>query len=100
MVPFYWLFWLVVALCAIPLLLRLWQLSPLYLHADLRADAKEAMLRLEREKGWLLSDVSVRSISKDSMHITYAPHIRGRDPSHCYVVDLPSSALHPCDGAH
>jgi len=76
---------------------RIWQISPLFLQADVRKSAEAAMRSLEKEKGWLLSDLSVRHVTASEMTVVYRNHIRGRDPETCYRVDLLSFASRPCD---
>jgi hypothetical protein len=97
--PYMGFFWTAVMITLVILAVRAWQLSPLLVNKAVRTQAEESMRRLERDRGWLLSDISVRSVSSDNMRIVYRPHLRGTDPKNCYIVSFPSSAVEPCNSA-
>ena len=72
---------------------RIWNLRLLYLDPDVRAHVEK---RLKEEEQWLLSDIAVLEVHEDWMKIRHQSHIRGTDPSACYVVRYTSPVLHPC----
>lgn len=72
---------------------RIWNLQLLYLNPEIRAKVEK---RLRAESEWLLSDIALLEVHEDWMKIRHRAHIRGSDPSACYVVRYTSPVLHPC----
>ncbi len=93
------LFLVAAALIAAVLLVRIWPLLPLYTSASTRAAVQHTLQTVASREGWLLSDISLLSITQDRMRVLYAPHVRGDDPAHCFSLSLITSALEPCDTA-
>ncbi|MBI1813079.1 hypothetical protein HY285_04650 [Candidatus Peregrinibacteria bacterium] len=90
---------LFVALCSVIgffLLIRIGFLLPLYTSSSVRANVRSSLERLSHEHGWLLSDIDLRQVSSTQIRFLYRPHLRGCDPSLCYVLMLSSHILQPC----
>ena len=83
-------FAVVVAILALAFVWRAWSLRSLYLDASLR-DAVRVQLRdVAAARGWLLSDLELRSLGEDgSMTVVRRSHVRGEDPEECWF--LPST---------
>jgi dolichol-phosphate mannosyltransferase len=81
---------------AIILLFQLWPIRLLYLDPDVRARVRSGLLLLNANEGWLLSDIDVRSVSRDRAVLTHRFHMRGRDPAQCVVMSLDTFQLSPC----
>lgn len=90
------LFWLVALAAGVWLLLRVWALAPLYLDASVRTNAQQALEHLGTEHGWLLSDLSVRSVDSTGMRVVRRFHHRGRDETDCFIVWFEDARLTPC----
>ena len=86
-------------LCIIALVLcaRLWPLRLLYLDASVRTQTEQALRTVTEREGWLLSDMDVRRVSKDSVRLLHHQHLRGPDPVACFDLSLTDSSLMPCE---
>lgn len=73
-----------------------WNLRLLYLDSDLRVRVERELRQLEAEEGWLLSDVLLQEVQRDSITFLHRQHLRGPDLTACYVLDLHTSKLSPC----
>lgn len=94
--------WLVAAVMVIVAgvcLIRIWLIYPLYASDGVATAAQVALETVSAERGWLLSDVEIRDVHPERMIILYRPHLRGRDPSACFILSLVSSSLTPCSAA-
>lgn len=93
------LFLLVSAVLAVTFALQAWPLSPLVLDTNVRTLTTRAMKHLEQDRGWLLSDILVQSVSATDMRIIHRRHIRGVDPQECDIVDFKTFTPKPCASA-
>lgn len=93
----WFLFWALCLLVAFPLGWRSWNLRLLYLDTSIRNHVQTTVEAIARKEGWILSDVSLREVRRDSMTITHRRHGRGADPVACYLVRFVSPKLLPCD---
>ncbi len=89
-------FALLITVIGIILLMRLWPLYLLYLDPSVRNRLLADVEKVSAEQGWLLSDVSVVSITRASATLIYQPHTRVGIAPTCYTLDLAASSLHPC----
>lgn len=88
-----------VALCLILgifLCMRAWKLRALA-EGTVRNAARNSLEILERERGWLLSDIDIQSVTKEEIVLFYQPHKKGEDTGMCFVMTLSSHSLAPCD---
>jgi len=80
-----------IALLAIVVVLlvpRAWDLRLLYIDADVRSKV-EVLLREESERnGWVLSDLSIVSLTTTTARLCYREHRRGEDPISCFDIEL------------
>ncbi len=78
------------------LLSRAWPLRALYLDADVRSRVKAELQAVADRHGWLLSDLSVRSVTAEEMQVIRRAHGRGADPEVCLRVRFADSSILPC----
>lgn len=76
---------------------RVWNLLPLYLDANVRSDVERTLRVVADRKGWLISDMELRKVTSERVVITYRRHSRRRDPSMCYHLILDDASLTPCE---
>jgi hypothetical protein len=91
-------FWLFSTFCILLLCIlgmRIWNIHPL-VSTTMQRDIAIILKKLEREHGWLISDIFIQKISEKEMIIHHSPHIRGRDPLSCYVITLTTHSITPC----
>jgi glycosyltransferase involved in cell wall biosynthesis len=89
-----WLFLIVVIIAAIVLGIRAWNIHLLYTDADVRAQVQTMLWQLQRDQGWIISDISIDSVTHDGFAFTYEQHHRGPDHRmHCAWSFVPSSAV-------
>lgn len=66
---------------------RAWPLRTLYIDAGVRSAVTRQLRDVAGAKGWLLSDIVVRSIAPDgTITLTYSPHRRGPDSAECWMI--------------
>lgn len=76
------------AVITIILVPRAWDLRLLYIDADVR-NKVELVLRNEAEQnGWVLSDLSVASLTQTTARLCYHEHRTGEDPITCFDAAL------------
>lgn len=90
------LFWVAALVIAIVLMLHVWNLLPMYIDASVRNDVREHIETVTRERGWLLSDIRIRSVTKESFTFIHQQHHRGPDETACYEWLWGSSGPIPC----
>lgn len=90
-------FWLAVLVTILVLLPRVWALRFLLLDADVRERTSVALRSVADRQGWLLSDVTLLSVTSSSATLLHQPHGRflPRDRRHCLLVFDP--LLLTCD---
>lgn len=91
------LFWGITVVAAGVLLMRAWALAPLYLDDAVRTRVQQTLERVSEEHGWLLSDLSVRSVNTTDMKIIRRFHHRGKDELDCFMVHFENARLTPCE---
>jgi hypothetical protein len=92
-----WLLFAVLILVSLLMLLpRAWDLRRLYRHSFLRSSVERAVTTASIQSGWLVSDMSIDSVEWDGVRITHREHLRGRDPTSCYVLSYDDSPPAPC----
>jgi len=90
------LFALVVVIVSIACAWRAWQLRTLYVDAGVRSAITRQLRDVAAAKGWLLSDIVVRSIAPDgTITLTYSPHRRGPDSVECWMIPSTGEPI-PC----
>lgn len=75
---------------------RIWSLRLLYIERDVRVRTQERIEKIAEEQGWLLSDISLRRVTRESIEIFHRSHIRGPDTKECFTILLDSSVIEPC----
>ncbi len=83
-----------IALVLVPKVIRLW---PLYLFSALRQDVQHELTALADERGWILSDLSIKHVTHDSVRFIHRNHGRVVRDSACYDIALADSSLTPCE---
>jgi dolichol-phosphate mannosyltransferase len=95
--PYQWLAVGVIAVLAgFPLALRASALSPLYTDAALRARAVTALRDIAAQRGWLLSDIALDTVTEQGMAFTLRRHHRGADETSCLVTSFARLDPVPC----
>lgn len=90
------LFWLTACITLLLLLPRAWSLAPLYTSSARRSDVQHALQQTAEKYGWLLSDISLTSVTALQITFTHREHLRLSVPAtHCILL-LSSSTL-TCD---
>ena len=84
------------AVVAFVLLVKLLPLIPLYMNPDLRTHVGVLVQATAKREGWLLSGLSIRNVSEDSVELLYRSHVRGTDPVQCHSLGLKTGKLFPC----
>ncbi|HRH92948.1 MAG TPA: polyprenol monophosphomannose synthase, partial [Candidatus Peribacteria bacterium] len=77
------------------LAVRLLPLLPLYTQQSIRPLAAAELQQFAHARGWLVSDLSIRSIDTDSMTVVYATHPKRSHDQLC-VLPLASARLPQC----
>jgi hypothetical protein len=70
---------------------RVWALAPLYSDASIRRGAMEALRNVEEKRGWILSDIDIRSADPSSLTVVHREHRRNSSSPQCFVLQLSSS---------
>jgi hypothetical protein len=94
-VPFA-LFLLIIVVIGVVLIVRLVPLRLLFLDASVRSTVQASLKQAADEQGWLLSDVSLRTLKHDHAVITHRSHLRGRDSATCWTLAFTPYRLQPC----
>ena len=79
--------------------MRAWNLRLLVLDTEVRERTKMAFESLSETEGWLISDLSLRSVSATSLTMIYRPHGLGDVPAKCIRVNLDFFGWSPCDAS-
>jgi len=83
------LFWTVSFIIAVTLIVRIVPILSLR-DVDTRTSLTTALHVISEHQGWLLSDLSIRRVGRDSASIVYQEHRRNRtDALHCELLYLP-----------
>ena len=91
------IFALVLLVGGATLCLRIVNLFPLYVDAHTRNTVRTALTQVADREGWLLSNISVRNVTANTVRLIYRDHHRGHDPETCSTLTLADSSLHTCD---
>ncbi|MEI8229883.1 MAG: polyprenol monophosphomannose synthase [Candidatus Peregrinibacteria bacterium] len=78
---------------------RAWAIRSLYSDYEIRMNAQENLQSIARERGWLLSDISIESIQGNTLRLEHQLHRREASTSECFMVNLPSAVVLPCSSA-
>jgi len=81
------------------LCVQLYALSPLYADSALRSRTQVLLQATAAREGWLLSGVSIQSITDDTIRVMYRSYNRGNDSSECFVIDQKSGSLTLCNAS-
>jgi len=82
---------------AMPLFPRIWDLRLLYVHGSVRSHVRQSLTQAVNDRGWLLSDIRLTEITADSATFEHVEHRRHAPPPECFVLELVTSALKPCE---
>lgn len=91
------IFWLTCGTIAVVLFVRLWPLLPLYTDPALRSRTQSLIQATALREGWLLSGVSIRHISDESVRVEYRSYHRGNDTVQCHTISQRTGALGLCN---
>lgn len=91
------LFCLLLTVIAAPLLLRAWAIRPLFFDAAVRSQTQVALSQVAQSRGWILSDISLRSVTADSLTLVHREHLRVPSDAVCLMVKLSTFAVSPCE---
>lgn len=86
----------VLMITATPFAFRAFALSPMYLDISLAHMVERRLAEIVDREGWILSDIEVRAVTADSVTLIHRQHIRGVDPTACFVLSLSDALLRPC----
>lgn len=89
-------FALFLALIAAPLVVRIAAIRPLFLDASVRDKAQVAIVQVAAQRGWFVSDLSIRRVDDTALTLVRREHQRRGAPSECIVVKLSTFELFPC----
>jgi len=78
---------------------RAWDLRLLVLDPQVRERTRIAFESLSNTEGWLISDLSLRSVSTTRLEMIYHPHGRTDVPAKCIRVGLDYFNWSPCDAS-
>lgn len=90
------LFWGAILLVLLLTLPRAWALRPLYLDAQVRTQTEQSLRFLADTHGWLLSDLAVQRVERDSMTVLHRSHHRGPDEQECLLLFFVDHHVAPC----
>jgi hypothetical protein len=90
-------FWGICVLIALVAAVRAWNLRFLYVDQHIREQSQIALEAVAQREGWLISDMSVQTVTRNSLVIHHRQHVRGSDPTVCQFIAFDSHALSPCD---
>ena len=76
---------------------RVWSLRLLYSDADVRAATERTVREVAARKGWLISDMEVKEISRERVVVGHRAHSRFRDPARCFVLSQTAFTVSPCE---
>lgn len=72
------------------LAVQAWPLLPLYTQPQTRAATRDALVRLTRTRGWLMSDITIQSIRDDAVTVLHRQH-PPRGPAQLCAVPFSST---------
>ena len=90
------IFWICSGVVATILLLHIWNLRLLYSDPIIRERTKTTIQTVAEREGWLISDISLRTVGQAELMIFHHEHVRGPDPVVCYTVAFETLELLPC----
>ena len=91
-----WSFLLALLIPGTIFLMQIKNILPLYTNSQTRNAVRTALTAVADREGWLLSNVSVREVTKDHIRLIYRDHHRGPDQETCSILMLTDNSLHPC----
>ncbi|MBM3228050.1 hypothetical protein FJZ27_04310 [Candidatus Peribacteria bacterium] len=74
---------------------RLWHMR-LLADVSVRSRVQQSLQLVAKREGWLISDMSIRSVTPDAVIIEHRQHMRGRDPRVCVRIPLGTLEILPC----
>ncbi len=78
---------------ALTLIPRVFALRFLYTDAPVRPQVQSALVTVADREGWLLSDIRIIEVLKDSISIIHADHLRFQTPARSCKISLPDTTL-------
>lgn len=87
---------LLFVVAAVPFAVRAWHLRFLTIDSAVRLRTQSALQRVASERGWLLSDLDVDSVTPFSARVIHREHLRGKDPVECFILRFQPLTLIPC----
>lgn len=96
-----WLPRVFVALCVILaawFAVRVWQLRLLYTDAHVRDEVSATVRAVAGRKGWLLSDIDLRSVDASGIRFVHREHLRNAPAATCFRASFASPDPVPCAG--
>jgi hypothetical protein len=92
-----WLFFGLLAVLALLLFWRVWQIKGIYLNKDIRTATELTLVRLQNQEGWLISDMQLLTVTPDVITIMHRWHGRGTDPRQCIEASTTLPKMRRCD---
>ncbi len=87
---------IVLIITALPFAARAFALSPMFFDPSFAQVVEERVREVADREGWLLSDMELRRVGRESVTLLHRQHIRGPDPTACFMLSLADGALTPC----
>jgi hypothetical protein len=91
------MFWVTCGVIGVVLSVQFYSLIPLYADSALRSRTQVLLKATAAREGWLLSGVSIKSVSDDAIRVTYRSYNRGEDNTECFDIDPKSGSLASCN---
>lgn len=89
-------FWMTCVVIAFALIVRVWGIFPLYVHAATRERVKTTLEGTAAREGWLLSDLSVLRVTDNAVLLLRRAHLRGPDAYSCHHLNTYNGSLQSC----
>jgi dolichol-phosphate mannosyltransferase len=89
-------FLMILTVTTIFLIPRAWSLR-MMISKDTRAQILTAVEIVALDEGWLLSNISLRNITKEHIRIVHRSHRRGEDSKECLIISLPDFQRSSCE---
>lgn len=93
------LFGLSVLVIAVVLLFKIWTIRLLYLDHSTQSRVSTAVIVASDEHEWLLSGISITSLTNEYVTLQYRSYQRGKDSHECAIVHLLTLEIIPCSSS-
>lgn len=81
----------------VPLAIQAWNVRLLAIDPTVRTRTQSALQRAANDRGWLLSDLDVTSVTTHAARVIHRRHLRGRDPVSCFILRFEPLTVIPCE---